>query len=215
MSLTFTQVVANLRERLGDDGSVDWTDTQLKHAIQDAMRVAWPYFYEVVTDETTYAGVNYRDVNITELAVPAPFYSVTGIGRITRLDWRRYIGSGTNYYQWQPLRRGVWIDDLQESAPKIHFTATRGRQFELKVRGVRPLTIPAADGDTVAGTDWPGFIVWLYFAAESFARAARIRRQDLDTKSESQRRIIATQEVQEMAKDYRMRPAGQTLFSRW
>jgi hypothetical protein len=103
MSLTLVQVYTELRERLGDDASVDWTNAQLKNAIADAMRVAWPYFYEVVVDTTTYAGVNFRDVDTVDLAVPAAFYSTTGPGKITRIEWRRYISSGTNYYQWQPL----------------------------------------------------------------------------------------------------------------
>jgi hypothetical protein len=65
MPLTFLTIKTSLRERLGDDGSVDWTDAQLANAVKDAMRVAWPYFYEVVADETTYAGANFRDVNVT------------------------------------------------------------------------------------------------------------------------------------------------------
>lgn len=215
MSLTFAQVKTNLRERLGDDGSVDWTDTQLGHAIQDAMRVAWPYFYEPVVDETSFTGGSAVAQNTTELAVPTTFYNVTGIGKITRLDWRRYTTSTTNYNQWIPLRRGVWIDDLQEASPKIHFAATRGRQAEIRVRGIRPLTIPTLDADTVSGSNWPGFVVWLYLAAEELARAARVRAVAYDTEAEQQRRILASQEAQDLANKYRMRPPGQTLFSRW
>jgi hypothetical protein len=216
MPLTFLTIKTSLRERLGDDGSVDWTDAQLANAVQDAMRVAWPYFFEVVADETTYAGANFRDVNVTEVAVPATFYSATGIGKITRLEWRPYVGTGvTNYYQWLPLKRGVYLDDLQLTSPKIRFSATRGRQFELKITGLRPLTLPAVNGDNVAGTDWPGFVVWLYFAAEKFARAARQRAAQYDPEAETQRRVMATQEMTDLAKTYRMRPAGQTIFSRW
>lgn len=215
MSLTFVQLYTEFRERLGDDGSVDFSNTQLQHALQDAMRVAWPWFYEVVVDETTYTGANFRDINTTDVAVPTTFYNITGIGVIDRIDYRHYLASGTNYYQWQPLRRGVWIDDLQEPAPMIHFSATRARQFELRIRGRRPLTIPVSDSDVVSGTNWPGFTVWLYAAAEKLARASRQEAAAYDPEANGQMRIIATQEAQEMAPTYRMRPVGRTLFSRW
>jgi hypothetical protein len=216
MSLTLLQVYTNLRERLGDDSDVDWSDAQLKNAIFDAMRVSWPYFYEAVSDVTTYAGSNYRAVNTTDVNVPAAFYSTTGPGKITRIEWRRYTGSGTNYFQWQPLRRGWWVDDLllTTGTPQIHFSATRGRQFELKLYGQRPLTIPVADSDVVSGTQWGPFIVWLYYAAEKFARSARQEAQQYDTEAQSQRRIFATQDMLDLAKINRMR-SPITLASRW
>jgi hypothetical protein len=215
MSLTLVQVYTELRERLGDDASVDWTNAQLKNAIADAMRVAWPYFYEVVVDTTTYAGANFRDVDTVDLAVPVAFYSTTGPGKITRIEWRRYISSGTNYYQWQPLRRGYWVDDLMQASPQIHFTITRNRQYELKLYGQRPLTIPTLDADVVAGSQWPPFIVWLYYAAEKLLRAGRQERQDMDTEAQSQRRVFATQDMLDLAKANRMRSPGQVLASRY
>lgn len=95
MGISLASFRRDEREHLGDDGSNQFSDAQIENAVFRALDLTFPrgkpYFYELVTDETSYTGANINDSNTTELTIPSAFTPQSGwrgAGKITRLEAR-------------------------------------------------------------------------------------------------------------------------------
>jgi hypothetical protein len=160
MSTTLLQLRNRLRRHLGDGSGITWTNTQIYYAIIEAIEQAWPYFYEPVADESSFTGASALAANTTEISVPTAFLAsgTRGNGAVFSV-WARMTNgteTGTIYKPWFRLTRGVRMDNLEGSSPKIRFTDPElcASQCELKLYGGRPIASPVGyDFTAAASTD--------------------------------------------------------------
>lgn len=216
MSMTLGELATDLIEHMGEEAGVDTDTNKTQNAIRRAIRAGFPWFYKPVSDVTTFTGAGTLARNTASIAVPATFYS-SGVGRVTQILARMNDGTvnaNPTFPGWFSLENGVWVDDMNGSSPKIWFSGTLGAPVELMIYGIRPLLVPNGAGETIEGSDWPGYISYLLEAGEMFARKPLVRAGAYDPEANTQRLVMAQQDVTDIAARCRMKPVYEAIFRR-
>lgn len=221
MADTLTTLTALVREQGNDSAALVWSDTQIQNALRRALQNSYPQFFLPVMDETTYAGSNALAQNTQEIAVPTAYLSDPANGRgngFIDSIWCRIGNGSTNnsyVYPWFRLTKGLRIDPLNYTAPKIRFADLYSQQCELKIYGGVPTIVPTSTSTPIPVTEQPGCQAFLIAQSLYFLNMARIGQTQTDRRNHLVQSQLYQQEAEKWKKDYKMDNYYPTLFNKY
>jgi hypothetical protein len=190
MPITLAEVRTEIKRRAGDKSTWSFENSDIDAEIKRALATAWPYFFVLIYDETSFTSTNLIASNTRTLTVPAAFLTPLG-GEIFALLNRNSNGATANPdAKYVRITKGWTIDPLTRVTPKIYFTEAYDPQSEIILVGGVPITPPTLDTHTIPPTlptgadtyptEKPGFTDWLIEQTVSYLHMGRSRNNQLD-----------------------------------
>ena len=148
MPVSYLTAINAIRNQTDGQKGKTWSLFSFYMSMADSVRDAWPEFCQQLRDETTYTGVNTPAVSppLATLAVPSTFLASATLERpYGRIDsiWQRYYNNNPNYpLKENRMEKGLAIDPLSITTPKIRFKSPKRVQYEYTICGRVPWAVP-------------------------------------------------------------------------